>query len=97
MRSLAALGVVVHVHRDRGYSRFVSGVYELGAIGDSGRPDLKPIFAPRPGDGRAQARGAGMLSDEVAERLTAVGFDLNWLHPDASDWSTDARDQDLAS
>ena len=31
----------------RGYARFVSGIYELGAIGDSGRPDLKPIFAPR--------------------------------------------------
>ncbi|WP_245159574.1 ATPase, T2SS/T4P/T4SS family [Blastococcus sp. CT_GayMR19] len=97
LRSLAALGLVVHVHRDRGYSRFVSGIYELGAVGDSGRPDLKPIFAPRPEDGRAQATGAGMLSDSLAERLTAIGFDLNWLHPDASDWPTGLRRQERAS
>ncbi len=97
LRSLAALGLVVHVHRDRGYSRFVSGIYELGAIGDSGRPDLKPIFAPRPEDGRAQAAGPGMLSESLAERLTAVGFDLNWLHPDASDWPTGLRRQERAS
>jgi pilus assembly protein CpaF len=97
LRSLAALGLVVHVHRDRGYARFVSGIYELGAVGDSGRPDLKAIFAPRRGDGRAAARGAGMLSEQLAERLTAVGFDLNWLHPDASDWSVGARREELAS
>ena len=97
LRSLAALGLVVHVHRDRGYSRFVSGIYELGAVGDSGRPDLTPIFAPRPEDGRAQATGAGMLSDSLAERLTAIGFDLNWLHPDASDWPTGLRRQERAS
>ena len=97
LRSLAALGLVVHVHRDHGYDRFVSGIYELGAIGDSGRPDLKPVFAPRPDDGRARATGPGMLSDSLAERLTAVGFDLNWLHPEASDWSTDLRPQERAS
>lgn len=97
LRSLAALGLVVHVHRDRDYSRFISGIYELGAVGDSGRPDLKPVFAPRPEDGRARARGAGMLSDALAERLSAVGFDLNWLHPDASDWPTAPHDHGPAS
>jgi pilus assembly protein CpaF len=97
MRSLAALGLVVHVHRDRSYSRFVSGIYELGPIGDSGRPDLKPIFAPRAADGRAQATGPGMLSDTLAERLNEVGFDLGWLHPDASDWPTGLRPQERAS
>jgi Flp pilus assembly CpaF family ATPase len=97
LRSLAALGLVVHVHRDRGYSRFVSGIYELGAVGDSGRPDLKPIFAPRSEDGRARATGAGMLSDSLAERLTAIGFDVDWLHPDASHWPTDLRRQERAS
>jgi pilus assembly protein CpaF len=97
MRSLAALGLVVHVHRDRSYSRFVSGIYELGPIGDSGRPDLKPIFAPRAVDGRAQATGPGMLSDTLAERLDEVGFDLGWLHPDASDWPTGLRPQERAS
>ena len=97
MRSLAALGLVVHVHRDRSYARFVSGIYELGPIGDSGRPDLKPIFAPRAADGRAQATGPGMLSDTLAERLGEVGFDLGWLHPDTSDWPTGLRPQERAS
>ncbi|WP_253010776.1 CpaF family protein [Klenkia sp. PcliD-1-E] len=86
LRSLAALGLVVHVERDRFYNRYVSGVYELGAIGDSGRPDLTAVFAPRVGDRRARATGAGLLGDSLRERLSAVGFDLDWLHPDASDW-----------
>lgn len=91
LRSLAALGLVVHVQRDRAYSRFISGVYELGPVGDSGRPDLRPVFAPRDGDGRACATGPGMISDALAERLTGVGFDLGWLHPGASDWQHDPR------
>jgi Flp pilus assembly CpaF family ATPase len=97
LRSLAALDLVVHVHRDRGYARYVSGIYELGPVGDSGRPDLNPVFAPRPEDGRAQATGPGMLSDALAERLTAVGFDLNWLQPGASDWRPEAPDRERAS
>ncbi|UOY03232.1 CpaF family protein [Blastococcus sp. PRF04-17] len=97
LRSLAALDLVVHVNRDRDYARYVSGIYELGPIGDSGRPDLKPIFAPRAQDGRAQATGPGMLSESLAERLTAVGFDLNWLHPGASDWHTGPRRRERAS
>lgn len=88
LRSLAALGLVVHVERDRSYNRFVSGVYELGAIGDSGRPDLTAVFAPRPGDRRAQAAGPGLLSEPLRDRLLDVGFDLDWLHPAASNWST---------
>ncbi|WP_324276938.1 hypothetical protein [Blastococcus brunescens] len=87
----------MHVHRDRDYARYVSGIYELGPIGDSGRPDLKPIFAPRAEDGRAQATGPGMLSESLAERLTAVGFDLNWLHPGASDWHTGPHRRERAS
>ncbi|MBN1092128.1 CpaF family protein [Blastococcus sp. TML/M2B] len=97
LRSLAALNLVVHVHRDSDYARYVSGIYELGPIGDSGRPDLKPIFAPRAEDGRAQATGPGMLSESLAERLTAVGFDLNWLHPGASDWHTGPHRRERAS
>ncbi|MCZ2849722.1 CpaF/VirB11 family protein [Modestobacter sp. VKM Ac-2978] len=97
LRSLAALGLVVHVERDRSYSRFVSGIYELGAIGDSGRPDLRPVFAPRAGDGRAQATGPGMLSEPLAEKLNAVGFDSNWLHPGASDWPADPHPLEAAS
>lgn len=97
LRSLATLNLVVHVHRDRSYARYVSGIYELGPIGDSGRPDLKPIFAPRAEDGRAQATGPGLLSESLAERLNAVGFDLNWLHPNASDWHTGPRRRERAS
>lgn len=97
LRSLAALNLVVHVHRDRDYARYVSGIYELGPVGDSGRPDLKPIFAPRAEDGRAQATGPGMLSESLAERLAAVGFDLNWLHPGASDWHTGPHRRERAS
>jgi pilus assembly protein CpaF len=38
-----------------------------------------------------------MLSEALAERLTAVGFDLNWLHPDASDWPSALLRQERAS
>ena len=37
-------------------------------------------------------------SDEAAPpKMTAVGFDVNWLHPDASDWPTGLRRQERAS
>lgn len=97
LRSLAALDLVVHVSRDHDYHRFVSGIYELGPVGDSGEPDLKPVFTPRPRDGRAVPTGPGMLSESLADRLTEAGFDLNWLHPDASDWRAEAGRRDRAS
>lgn len=87
LRSLSALDLVVHVHRDNAYHRFVSGIYELGPIGDSSRPDLTPIFTPRPGDRRATPTGPGRLSPSLAERLEAAGFDPNWLQPGSSDWA----------
>jgi len=93
LRSLAALDLVVHVHRDHGYHRFVSGIYELGPPGDSGRPDLTPIFAPRPQDRRAAPTGPGRLSASLAERLETVGFDPNWLQPGASDWAAPQHGQ----
>ncbi len=80
-RSLAALDLVVHVHRDRHYNRYVSGIYELGPGGDSGKPAMTPIFEPRP-DRRAVAKGAGMLSDTLKERMHDVGFSAEeWLNP----------------
>lgn len=88
-RSLATLDVVVHVHRDRNYNRYVSGIYELGPAGDSGQPSLTPIFDSRPGDGRAVAKGAGALSRSLKERMEAVGFNATqWLDPGVSrpDW-----------
>lgn len=86
LRSLSALDVVVHVQRDAAYRRFVSGIYELGRVGDSGLPDLRPVFAPRRGDRRGVATGAGSLSEGLGERVEGVGFDLDWLHPARSGW-----------
>ncbi len=89
MRSLAALDLLVHVARDRAYGRYVSGIYELGPVGDSGRPSMTPIFAPRPGDGRAVAKGAGALSVSLRQRLESAGFDAeHWLNPARSDWQS---------
>ena len=88
MRSMSALDLVVHVERDRDYHRYVSGVYELGPVGDSGEPSMGRIFAPRPTDRRAVPTGAGGLSLSLTDRLDAVGFDPQWLHPSSSDWAT---------
>ena len=98
LRSLSALDLVIHVHRDRHYNRYVSGIYELGAVADSGRPSMTSIFAPRRGDGRCEATGAGALSDPLRERLDAVGFDAEgWLAPDRSDWRDGPRRTEQAS
>lgn len=89
MRSLASLDLVVHVSRDRHYRRYVSGIYELGHVGDRAYPDFPALFAPRPVDGRAVAVGPGRLSTDLAQRLDAVGFDATrWLDPERSDWVT---------
>lgn len=88
-RSLSALDLVVHVHRDRNYNRFVSGIYELRPEGDAGKPDLVPIFKSRPSDKRAVAQGAGALSPELKERLEAAGYNADeWLNPNIQgpDW-----------
>lgn len=92
-RSLAGLDLVVHVERDRAWNRFVSGVYELGLNGDTDRPQLTSVFAPRPGDRRAVAAGAGALSTQLRERLSRGGdFDVDrWLNPIRSDWASAAR------
>jgi pilus assembly protein CpaF len=97
MRSLAALDLVVHVARDQSYHRFVSGIYELGPVGDSGAPTLAPIFVPRADDGRAVPTGPGLLSDSLRGRLEAVGFDPGWLNPAASDWPVEQRRGERAS
>jgi Flp pilus assembly CpaF family ATPase len=87
MASLSELDLVIHVSRDRDYNRYVSGIYELGEVADSGKPALTPIFEIRPGDTRPIARGAGALSDLLRERLEAVGFDARqWLAEGRSDW-----------
>jgi pilus assembly protein CpaF len=97
MRSMAALDVVVHIRRDSAYNRYVSGIYELGPVGDSGHPDLNPIFAPRPEDGRAVPAGPGLLSESLRERLSDIGFDMGWLHPGASDWRASKSRAERAS
>jgi pilus assembly protein CpaF len=90
MRSLSALDLVVHVERDAGYNRYVSGVYELGPVADSGRPTMTPIFAPRSGDRRATPSGPGLVSEQLMDRVTRAGFDPAWLRPEISDWRTPA-------
>jgi hypothetical protein len=95
MSSLSELDLVIHVHRDANYHRYVSGIYELGEAGDSGRPSLTPIFeSPRPAGGRPIAKGAGALSDGLRERLDAVGFDAERILDPARtppDWRIDGR------
>lgn len=83
MSSLTELDLVIHVHRDRNYDRYVSGIYELREVGDSGLPDLVPIFEdPRRGTGRPIAKGSGALSEDLRMRLEAVGFEADqWLNP----------------
>jgi Flp pilus assembly CpaF family ATPase len=94
MTSLSELDLVIHVHRDRDYHRYVSGIYELGEVADSGSPALTPIFDEPRGGGRAVAKGAGALSDSLRERMEAVGFDAErWLDPTRtrSDWQRGPR------
>ena len=95
MASLSELDLVIHVHRDRNYHRYVSGIYELGDPGDSGMPSLTPIFEdPRKRLGRPVAKGAGALSDGLRERLEAVGFEAEqWLDPSRvpPDWRIDGH------
>ena len=88
MESLSELDLVIHVHRDHNYHRYVSGIYELGEPGDSGKPSLTPIFrARRPGE-HPEATGPGALSDDLRDRLAAVGFDVeHWLGEGRSDWT----------
>jgi hypothetical protein len=94
MASLSELDLVVHVHRDRDYHRYVSGIYELGEVGDSGRPALTPIFQEPRAGGRAVATGAGSLSDDLRDRMEAAGFDAErWLDPTRTrpDWRAPPR------
>lgn len=86
MRSLAALDLVVHVSRDRHYRRYVSGIYELGHVGDRAVPDFVPLFTTPPGGVRPVPAGPGRPSADLADRLVAAGFDDTWLDPVRSDW-----------
>ncbi|MBV9593702.1 MAG: CpaF family protein, partial [Actinobacteria bacterium] len=87
MASLSELDLVIQVSRDDDYHRYVSGIYELGEVADSGKPALTPIFQTRPGARRPTARGAGALSDSLRERMEAVGFDARqWLAEGRSEW-----------
>ena len=94
MASLSELDLVVHVHRDRDYNRYVSGIYELGEVGDSGMPTLTPIFQEPRAGGRAVAKGAGSLSEDLRDRMEAAGFDAErWLDPTRTrpDWQVPPR------
>lgn len=90
MESLSELDLVVHVTRDERdgrWYRYVSGIYELGEVGDSGKPDLTPIFKPRRAGEQPVPWGPGALSDGLRDRLEAVGFHAEqWLSEGRSDW-----------
>jgi Flp pilus assembly CpaF family ATPase len=92
MESLSELDLIIHVHRDEHggrWHRYISGIYEIGELGDSGKPDLTPIFKARRPGGMPEASGAGALSQGLKERMEAVGFDADeWLNPERrpSDW-----------
>jgi hypothetical protein len=78
----------------------VSGIYELGEVGDSGRPALTPIFQEPRGGARAVAKGAGSLSEDLRDRMEAAGFDAErWLDPTRTrpDWQAPARRGEWAS
>jgi pilus assembly protein CpaF len=84
MRSLSALNLIVHVERNQANDRYVAEVLELGRVGDNGDPDATSIFTPGP---ERRAVGVpGSLSPDLAERLGAVGFSIDWLRPENSTW-----------
>jgi pilus assembly protein CpaF len=76
-----AVDLIVHLDRDttrgrvgRGADRFVSGVLEVGAVGDGGLPDTTTVFAPAAPDGPAVP--AHTPSTGLAHRLARAGFPL---------------------
>jgi hypothetical protein len=76
-----AVDLIVHLDRDttrgragRGAGRFVSGVLEVGAVGDGGLPDSTAVFAPAEPDGAAVP--AHTPSSGLRHRLARAGFPL---------------------
>ncbi len=90
-----ALDLIVHVSRDGHHRRFVSEVIQVhtGQLGEGGYPSTETLFEPGP-DGRAVPTGRNP-DDELAQRLVAAGFDLNWLTRGSSTWqeTTGGRDE----
>ncbi|MFC0433377.1 CpaF family protein [Kutzneria buriramensis] len=77
-----AVDLIVHVRRrdrvDQGRplrERFVSQVLEVGAVGDSGRPDAATLLGPDPDTGHARAMFPP--SPQIQERLRAHGLDMS--------------------
>jgi tight adherence protein B len=84
MSSLSELDLVIQVHRDRHYNRFVSGIYELGEVADSGKPSLTPIFEARRGstgrDGRRRVEPGLTRADGGRRfRRSAVAEPRAWV------------------
>jgi Flp pilus assembly CpaF family ATPase len=81
----SALDLIVHIRqRDTASSagrpvreRFVEQILEVGAIGDTDRPDVTEVFSPRPGDGRAIP--AYPPSQAMLVSLERHGFDRRQL------------------
>ena len=81
-----ALDIIVHVKKDQGHQRFVTEVVQVvtGQLGETGYPVTEQLFEAGP-DGRAVPTGF-KPRPELADRLTAVGFDLDWLNRGTSTW-----------
>ncbi len=94
MASLSELDLVMHVHRDRHYDRYVSGIYELGEVGDSGTPSLTPIFDARAGERPPDREGRGRVERRtcVSGWTRSASTPLRWLNPDLAtpDWRSRA-------
>jgi Flp pilus assembly CpaF family ATPase len=76
-----AVDLIVHLDRDHS-GRHVTGVLEVGAVGDGGLPDTTAVFAP---DRTGTARPAYTPSTGLLRRLASSGFTPTWqpATPDA--------------
>ncbi len=85
-----SLDLIVHVSRNRNHERFVSEIVQVhtGQLDERGYPSTETLFQPG-ADGRAVPTGR-KPDDELGERLTDVGFDMNWLSRGASTWGDHA-------
>ena len=86
LMAATSLDLIVHVTRNRAHERFVSEIVQVhtGQLDERGYPSTETLFQPGP-DGRAVPTGR-KPDDELGQRLSDVGFDMNWLTRGAATW-----------
>ncbi|MBI2709105.1 MAG: CpaF family protein [Actinobacteria bacterium] len=84
---LVALSVhlVVHLDRSSDGHRVVGSIRAVTGRADGGGVASDELFAPGP-DGRARATGTALMPD-LRDRLTAHGFDPEWLVERGGGWT----------